>query len=106
MQTACEAHRQIASVNREIAAYVVPNGFNRRVLLNMNLRSLVHFIRLRSAPNAHFAIRRAAQRMAELVSASLPELAAYLGRNENETSRSIESNDFYDVCILCKGERR
>lgn len=99
METAHAAYAQLAAVNREIAAYLVPNGYNRRVLLNTNLRSLMHFIRLRSAPNAHFAVRRAAQRLAEETCARAPELCALLGRNETETSASITSNYFYNTCM-------
>ena len=33
-----------------------------RVLLDFNLRSALHFVSLRSAPNAHFSMRRLAQR--------------------------------------------
>ena len=95
MQEARNTYRQIANFDPHVAAYVVPNGFNRRVLLTVNLRSLVHFIRLRSATNAHFSVRRVAQRMAEEVTAQLPELANLLGRNELETSQSVEDAYFY-----------
>jgi len=94
MENAAAAYEQLANYNPEAASYVVPNGYNRRVLLHLNLRSLVHFIRLRSAANAHFSVRRAAQRMAEEVCAQFPELTSLLGRNENETSQTIESAYF------------
>ena len=44
---------------------MVPNGYNRRVLMEMNLRSALHLVTLRGAANAHFSMRRAAQRIAE-----------------------------------------
>jgi len=58
MEIAKQTYESISTFNPEVASYVVPNGFNRRVLLTVNLRSLMHFIRLRSAPNAHFSVRR------------------------------------------------
>ncbi len=94
MQQARETYLALEEYDPELAAYVVPNGFNRRLLLAANLRSLVHFIRLRSAPNAHFAVRRVAQRMAEEITKVLPQLGDYLGRNENETSGGIEGGYF------------
>ncbi len=100
MENARDAYTQLVNLNQAVAAYVVPNGYNRRVLLNLNLRSLVHFVRLRSASNAHFSVRRVAQRMAEEVSARFPELTSLLGRNENETSAAIESSCFSNTCVM------
>ena len=94
MQSAQQTYTYIAEQDPDLAAYVVPNGFNRRVLLTLNLRSALHFIRLRSAPNAHFSVRRVAQRMAEDISRAIPELAGFLGRNEAESSSNIETNSF------------
>ncbi len=98
MDAARQTFYALENVHPAAAAYIVPNGFNRRVLLTVNLRSLVHFIRLRSAPNAHFSVRRAAQRMAELVTGQFPPLSGLLGRNENETSNSVEAGCFYSTC--------
>ncbi|HNW14066.1 MAG TPA: FAD-dependent thymidylate synthase, partial [Anaerolineaceae bacterium] len=100
MDKAREVYEQLAAFNPDVAAYIVPNGFNRRVLLHLNLRSLVHFIRLRSAPNAHFSVRRVAQRMAEEISAHFPELSPLLGRNENETSKNIETTFFTNTHVV------
>lgn len=97
METAREMFLALEAVNPALASYVVPNGFNRRVLLTVNLRSLIHFIRLRSAANAHFSIRRVAQRIAEQVAEVTPELQPYLGRNENETAEGIEKQFFYKL---------
>lgn len=99
MNKAAETYEKLAEINPEVAAYVVPNGYNRRVLLHLNLRSLVHFLKLRSAPNAHFSIRRAAQRMAEQASDVFPELSPLLGLNETETSASIETAFFSSTCM-------
>ena len=66
MDAAAELYEALSGVHSEAAAYVVPNGYNRRVLCRMNLRELFHFTKLRASANAHFSIRRAALRMAEL----------------------------------------
>lgn len=95
MQAAQRTYTMLAEFNPAVASYVVPNGFNRRVLLQVNLRSLVHFIRLRSSSNAHFSVRRAAQRMAEEVCARVPEIGAFPGRNQMESSSSIQMAYFY-----------
>ena len=97
MEDARHTYQQIAELDPHVAAYVVPNGFNRRLLLTVNLRSLVHFIRLRSAKNAHFSVRRVAQRMAEEVTEILPEFTSLLGRNDQETSNFVEEAYFYST---------
>ena len=78
MDAACQAFEKIAAVFPAVASYVVPNAFNRRVLLTFNLRSADHFVALRSAPNAHFSIRRVAQRIAEQIRDAAPFLGAHL----------------------------
>jgi len=97
MESARETSLALEALNPALASYVVPNGFNRRVLLTTNLRSLIHFIRLRTAPNAHFAVRRVTQRIAEQVAEVTPELQPYLGRNENETALTIEKTHFFET---------
>lgn len=94
MDEVLAVYHKIARFNPQIAAYLVPNGFNRRVILTLNLRSAIHFIKLRSACNAHFSVRRAAQRMAEEITRVLPELEGLLGRNPEETSASVEAEYF------------
>ena len=98
MASAQKTYDILADFNPAVASYVVPNGYNRRVLLTLNLRSLIHFIRLRSSPGAHFSVRRVAQRMVEEVCIQLPELTSLLGRNKSETSSSVEEADFYTTC--------
>ncbi len=68
MDEAQQTWRDIYTKHPEAAAYCVPNGFNRRMLSTINLRSLYHLVRLRTRPSAHFSIRRVACRMAESVS--------------------------------------
>ncbi len=97
MEQARMAYQQLAYWNPEVAAYVVPNAFNRRVLLSLNLRSALHLIRLRCADNAHFSIRRAARRMAEQIQQATPLLGSYLQLPEGETWQSIETKHFTRV---------
>ncbi len=88
---------QVAAFNPAVAAYVVPNACNRRVLLTFNLRSADHFVSLRSAPSAHFSIRRIAQRIAGQIRAAAPYLGAHLHANPNETWQEIENRYFARV---------
>jgi thymidylate synthase ThyX len=80
-----------------VASYVVPNAFNRRFLLTANLRSLFHFIQLRSAPNAHFSVRRFAQRLSNELNNVLPEFSQYLPVNHLESETQIESTFFTET---------
>lgn len=97
METARQAYQQIASLNPFAASYVVPNGFNRRVLLSFNLRSADHFISLRSAPNAHFSVRRVTHWIAEQLRGNLPVLGSYLRESPGETWQDVESRYFRQV---------
>lgn len=97
MNTAHRAFRRLAEWNPGVAAYVVPNAFNRRVLLKMNLRSADHLLALRSAENAHFSLRRVVQRMAEQMRAALPFFGPHLRCNPAETWQTIEASYFADT---------
>ena len=97
MSLADQTYRQLAAWNPEVASYVVPNAFNRRVLLQANLRSLLHLLSLRSAPNAHFSLRRLTQRMAEELRAVLPLFSVYLQTNPTETWQQVEAEHFARV---------
>ncbi len=97
MQAAQNCYEEIAAFNPQVAAYIVPNAFNRRVLLGCNWRSLDHFISLRSAPNAHFSLRRVAQRMAAETRSATPLLGSYLRPNPGETWQGIETDYFTTV---------
>lgn len=94
MDTARQVYDRVALVLPHAAAYIVPNAYNRRILLQTNLRSAAHLVSLRSAPNAHFSIRRLARRMAEQVSAASPLLAAVLRLPPGETWQQIEAEHF------------
>jgi hypothetical protein len=73
---------------------LVPNGFNRRVLMTLNLREAYHFCELRSAANAHFSIRRIALRMAELIRQVHPALASFMRLPDSEDWRKVEAEHF------------
>jgi thymidylate synthase ThyX len=99
MNRAADAVEEISGWNPDLGAYLVPNGFNRRVVVNLNLRELYHLCELRSAANAHYSVRRIALRMAELVQEVHPLLASYLRLPEGESWQSIEQNAFSDTGI-------
>ena len=94
MDLARATYQKLVKETPAAASYVVPNAFNRRFLISANLRSLSHFINLRSAPNAHFSIRRLAQQMTSELSGVLPSFAPYLRCFSEETADSIESEFF------------
>jgi thymidylate synthase ThyX len=91
MEMASQAYEMLYQFNPEVASYIVPNAYNRRVLLNMNLRSAAHLINLRSALNAHFSIRRVVRRIADQIQACTPLLGSYLSQPTGETWQQIES---------------
>lgn len=89
-----DLYQRLSVEHPQAASYIVPNAFNRRVLVKMNLRSALHFIKLRSAPNAHFAIRRVAIRIAEEICRRFPYFEPFFKQKSGETIQSIESNFF------------
>jgi thymidylate synthase ThyX len=97
MDRAAEAYETLAAACPEAASYVVPNGCNRRVLLEMNLRSADHFVSLRSAENAHFSMRRLALRVAEQIREATPLLGRYLRVQPGETWQQVEEKYFSAV---------
>ncbi len=92
MEQAVEVYEKLAEWNPQAASYIVPNGFNRRVLFTMNLREAFAFCRLRSAANAHFSMRRAAQRVAEEIRRVHPLLAKYM-RLPDEPWQAVEESN-------------
>ena len=93
MESAAKMYEKLYTVSPDLAQYVVPNGFNRRVLATFNLRSAFHFCQLRSAANAHFSIRRVAQKMYEELLRVHPLLTKYMHLPE-ETWQDVEENYF------------
>ena len=97
MEAAGHLYEQLTGEDPDLAAYGVPNGFNRRILMTMNLREAYHFCSLRSGPSAHFSVRRVAQRVAEEIFACHPALAAFLQLPRDETWQSITAENFVET---------
>ncbi len=97
MAQAAEAYERLAAWNPHVAAYVVPNAFNRRVVMTLNLREAYHFCELRAAANAHFSIRRIALRMAEMIREVHPLLSSYMRLPEGVDWHDIERAHFGQV---------
>lgn len=97
MEEAEVTYREIARVDRELAAYVVPNAYHRSFLITTNLRSLLHFIKLRSAANAHFSVRRAAQQLSYELQKAFPVFGPYFKPEMDEPVVEIENNHFHQL---------
>ncbi len=93
MESAAQAYEELADWNPQVAAYIVPNGFNRRVLFSLNLREAFAFCQLRSSPQAHFSMRRVAERVAEEIRRVHPLLAKYICLPQ-EPWQAVESQHF------------
>ena len=96
MQSATNMYEKLYQFNPNVAQYVVPNGFNRRVLAQFNLREAFAFCQLRSAANAHFSIRRVAQKIYEEMTRVHPLLTKYM-KLYDETWNGVEENYFTQV---------
>jgi len=95
MKRAGDLYNEVAaSINPDVAAYILPHAFNRRILIKMNLRSAYHLIQLRTADRAHFAIRRVVCRLAEELAPVYPLFGPYFGSRAGETSAQIEQKYF------------
>ncbi len=96
MEAASNMYEKLHAFNPDVAQYVVPNGFNRRVLAQFNLREAFAFCQLRTAANAHFSIRRVAQKIYEDISRVHPLLSKYMKLRE-ETWQSVEEKFFSKI---------
>jgi len=85
MEAATESYQKLAAFDPHLAAYLVPNGFNRRVLATFNLRQAYHLCQLRAAKNAHFSIRRIARKIYAELESVHPLLTKYMRFPEEET---------------------
>jgi thymidylate synthase ThyX len=94
MQQAASTFEIIAAEMPAVASYVVPNGYNRRVLFELNLRELFHFIRIRCNPNAHFSIRRVGRAMIEKIQPVHPMFCTQLCVDCTESSETISQKYF------------
>jgi thymidylate synthase ThyX len=97
LEAAAQAYRAIAAEFPHEAAYVIPNAYNRRVLLTLNLRELFHFAHLRGAPNGHFAYRRIALKAYEIAKDAYPAFAPFMRCDTYPTSAAIEEEFFAHV---------
>ncbi|MBL8103710.1 MAG: FAD-dependent thymidylate synthase, partial [Anaerolineales bacterium] len=96
MEAATKMYEKLHAFNPDVAQYIVPNGFNRRVLAQFNLREAFAFCQLRTAANAHFSIRRVAQKMYEELARVHPLLTKYM-KLRDETWQQVEENYFTKV---------
>lgn len=93
MGAAAETYGKLAEWDPHVASYVVPNAFRRRVLMTLNLREAFHFCELRSQPSAHFAIRRIALRMSEILREVHPILAGFMRLPPAADWRVVEADN-------------
>lgn len=63
----------------EVAGYFALSGHELDILMGMNARELLHFMRLRTCSRAQWEIRGVAGKMLELLKAELPELFGLYG---------------------------
>ncbi len=94
MQRAADLYWKLYELNPDLASYVIPNGFNRRVLFTMNLRECFNLCKLRAASNAHFSFQRIAQQIAEVIIQIYPVLGAYLDLPSRVSWHTIEDRFF------------
>lgn len=74
------------------AEYTLTNAHRRRVLLDVNLRELYHFSRLRSDTSAQWEIRRVSDEMCRLAASELPAGGVLLGGKDRfEEIKSAQS---------------
>jgi thymidylate synthase ThyX len=96
MESALAMYEKLFEINPHVAQYIVPNGFNRRVLAQFNLREAFAFCQLRTAAHAHFSIRRVAQKMYEELARVHPLLTKYM-KLRAETWQDVQENYFSTV---------
>lgn len=78
MDSAAACWQKLHDFHPLLAQYIVPNGFHRRMLATFNLREAYAFCQLRAASNAHFSIRKIAQRVTEEIQRVHPLLSKYM----------------------------
>lgn len=94
MQAARAAYETLAADFPEEASYLVPNGFNHRVLLTLNLRQAFHLCELRTAPNAHFSVRHTAAQLATAIRRVHPLLARFMRLLDRPSEAELEQEFF------------
>jgi hypothetical protein len=93
-EAAAEAYRQLAAALPEEASYVVPNAFNRRVLMTLNLREAFHLCELRGTTTAHFSVRRTAGQIYAHIARVHPQLARFMRCRNNPAWQDLEAQYF------------
>jgi len=78
----------------EASSYVVPNAFNRRMLMTFNLREAFSFCELRTAPNAHFSVRYTAASVYEAICTVHPLLAKFIRCGERPEA-SVLAQEYF-----------
>jgi thymidylate synthase ThyX len=78
MKKAEEAYRQIVKKFPREAQYIVPLAFKKRTLFTWNLRSLHHFIKLRTGKEGHISYRKIAKACYDEINKVHPLLAKYI----------------------------
>lgn len=78
----------------EAASYIVPNAFNRRMLMTFNLREAFSFCELRTAANAHFSVRYAASAVYEAIRMVHPLLAGFIRCGDRPDSMALAAEYF------------
>jgi thymidylate synthase ThyX len=95
MQSAGREYRALQSaLGSGSAAYIVPNGSLRRLVLGMNLREAYHFCRLRSSEGAHAAVRVLALQAAEQIQSVHPLLGSGLQWKDQPDWKELEKEFF------------
>ena len=97
LEAAVAAYAAVAVDFPEEASYLVPNACNRRVLMTLNLRQAFHLIELRTAPNAHFSVRRTAGQMLAAIRQVHPRLARFLRAAGRPEPAAVEAEYFAGV---------
>lgn len=100
MNAAAVLFDKLTAWNPHVAAYVVPNAYNRRVLCRANLRELFHFIKLRCAKNAHFSIQRVGWGMLEKVQPYFPFLSEKIQVKGSHTSQELKAEFFTGTAVI------
>ena len=84
----CRKHRKKLG---PASAYALTNAHRRRVLIDLNMREMYHFSRLRSDIHAQWEIRRLSDRMCRLVSKRMPSASVMLcGKHLFEEKKGSE----------------
>jgi thymidylate synthase ThyX len=94
LQSAAAAYAALAAGFPAEASYVVPNGFNRRLLMTLNLREAFHLCGLRRAPNAHFSVQRLTGQIFAAIADVHPLLAAFMRGRQYPAWQDVEREYF------------